>query len=105
MFVTNTSNFDAYRLNLLIGKIKNTKAIYDADLQDLNTYYKGYRYNNDERIAHMILGNIFNECQSNYVAANAKFLSLDSIQIEPYIKAAVLESASADHWYLYEKQW
>jgi hypothetical protein len=105
MILTDISKFDQERLTLLTYKIKETKANYDAYLADTDSYLKGSRYNDDARIARMVVGNIYGECKFDHVEASKKFLSLNSIEIEPYIKAAVLDSASADHWYTYEKQW
>jgi hypothetical protein len=105
MILTDLSKFDSYMFNLLVHKIKNTKSQYDADIAADDMSMKGYRYNDDQRIARIVIGNIYGECGFDYEKANAKFISLNSIEIEPYIKAAVLDSASADHWYTYEKQW
>lgn len=105
MILTDKSKFDAYMLNLVIAKIKNTKHEYDADLEKEEWALKGSRYNDDERIALMVIGQIYGECGFDYTKANAKFISLSSIEIESYIKKAVLESASADYYYTYEKQW
>ncbi len=105
MITTDTSKFDAYRLYLLVGKIKNTKGEFNAELEDTSQYYKGSRYNDDYRIARLILGNIFAEVGFNQEKASAKFLELNSIEIMPYIKKAVLDAASADYHYQYEKQW
>jgi 6-pyruvoyl-tetrahydropterin synthase len=105
MILTDLSKFDAYMFNLLVNKIKNTKSQYDADLANEEWALKGSRYNDNERIARMVVGNIYGECGFDYEKANAKFISLNSIEIEPYIKAAVLDSASADYYYTYEKQW
>ncbi len=105
MIVTDISKFDASRLTLLVFKIKNTKAGYDSAISDTSEYLKGSRYNDDARIARMILGDIYGEMKFDVEKAAAKFLSLNSIEIEPYIKKAVLESASADYHYTYEKQW
>lgn len=104
MFVIDISKFDAYRFNLLTNKVKNHKVDYDSDIADQGEFLKGYRYNDNDRIARMILGDIFFECQSDAICANAKFLSLNSTEILPYIKKAVMDSASADHYYTYEKQ-
>lgn len=98
------NKFDAYMFTLLVAKIKNTKNDYDSLLMD-GEYLKGSRYNNDERIAMMVLGDIFTECKRDYFKANEKFVSLNSVEIEPYIKEAVLDSASCDYYYTYEKQW
>lgn len=105
MILTDKSKFDAYMLSLVVAKIKNTKHEYDADLAKEEWALKGRRYNDDERIALMVIGQVYGECNFDYVQANAKFISLDSIQIKTYIKKAVLESASADYYYTYEKQW
>ena len=43
--------------------------------------------------------------QMNYKAANSKFLSLDTTQIDPYIERAVQESAGADFYYTFEKEY
>lgn len=105
MILTDKSKFDAYAFNLLLHKIKNTKAQYDSDLAKEEWALKGYRYNDDERIARMVIGDIFGECGFDYEKANTKFISMNSIEIEPYIKKAVLDAASADYYYTYEKQY
>lgn len=103
MTIVDTTKFDSYHFSLLVAKIKNTKESYD--LSDSDTYLKGSRYNDNDRIARMVVGNIYAEVKMDLEVAKAKFLSLNSVDIEPYIKQAVLDSASADHWYTYEKQW
>lgn len=105
MTLTDITKFDQYMLVLLIAKIKNTKSQYDTLINSDNTMMMGGRYHDDRRIAHMVIGDIFTECSMDYQKANTKFISLNSIEIEPYIKKAVLDSAGADYWYLYEKQW
>lgn len=105
MVVTDLSKFDAYRFSLLVAKIKNTKSSYDSELSDSSQYLKGYRYNDDQRIARNVVGNIFAQCSYDYEKANEKFLALNSTEIEPYIKEAVLDAAFGDHWYTYEKRW
>lgn len=105
MVIVDKSKFDAERLYLLEHKIKNTKHLYDADLEKEDWALKGSRYNNDARIAMMVVGNIYAECEFDHEKANAKFLSLNSTEIEPYIKKAIIESASADYYYTYEKQY
>ena len=104
MVLTDLTKFDKQRFDLLVYKIKDTKAKYDSEMNS-DEHLKGYRYNDNERIARMILGYFYAESQFNYDVANKKFLSLNSTEIETYIQKAVLESASADHWYTYEKQW
>lgn len=96
------SKFDSARFYLLTFKVKDTKANYE--LNDFD-HLRGSRYNDDNRIARMVLGEIFTECNGDYAEANKKFLSLNSEEIEPYIKNAVLDSASADYYYTYEKVW
>lgn len=105
MTIVDTTKFDAYRFSLLVAKIKNVKADFDSILADNETYLKGYRYNDNDRIARMVVGDIYGELKFDLEAAKAKFLALNSEEIMPYIKKAVLDSASADHWYTYEKQW
>ena len=107
MLFFNESNFDNQRFNLLQGRIENTK---DSVELDPEWSYKGMRYSDDERITRMILGYIIKETADqngdyNYEAANSKFLSLDIHQIDPYITKAVKESAGADYYYKYEKDW
>jgi hypothetical protein len=103
MILVDIKQFDSYRFSLLVAKIKNTKDQFDVS--DNETYFKGSRYNDNERIGRMVIGNIYGEVKFDIEAAKSKFLSLNSEEIMPYIKAAVLDSASADHWYTYEKQW
>lgn len=105
MILTDVTKFDTERFYLLTYKIKATKATYDSDIADQGEFLKGSRYNDDARIARMVVGDIYGECGFNQEKAAAKFLSLNSTEIEPYIKKAVMDSASADHWYTYEKQW
>ena len=105
MILTDVTKFDAYRFTLLVAKINNIKSEFDLELADTETYLKGYRYNDNQRIARMVIGDIYAECEFNLEKANQKFLSLNSEETVPYIKKSILDSASADHWYTYEKQW
>ena len=104
MKLIDSTVFDQNRLYLLQYKIKTIKSQYDGQLQS-NEHFKGIRYNDNVRISHMILGDIYLECNSDVSAAKNKFLSLNSTAIQPYIEKAVLDSASADYWYENEKDW
>ena len=92
-------------LSLLTAKITNTKDQYDSHIASDNMMMKGSRYNDDARIARMVIGIFYAESGYDYEKANAKFISLNSVEMEPYIKRAVLESASSDYYYTNEKQW
>lgn len=105
MVLTDISKFEPYMFNLLLHKIKNTKSQYDSAISSDGEALKGTRYNDDERIARIVVGIIFSENNFDYDKANAKFISLDSAEMEPYIKRAVLESANADYHHAYEKQY
>lgn len=105
MIVVDVSKFDQQRFYLLTHKIKNTKSQYDQLIEEDDMAMKGRRYNDDERIARMVVGKIYGECNYDIEEAKKKFLALNSTDIEPYIKYAVLDSAGADHWYTYEKRW
>ncbi len=101
------TQIDQQRYYLLQGRIKQTK-----DSIELDPHYseKGRRFHDDERIAYMIMGYIVDETrdsngQSNYTAANLKFLSMDTNKIDIYIDKAVKESAGADYYYTYEKEY
>jgi len=112
MLILNKQQFeekiDQQRYYLLQGRIGQIK---DSIVpEDTDWYLRGWRYNDNERIAYMIIGDIVKETKDqdghhNYEAANAKFISMDTHQIDVYIKKSVLESASADHWYAFEKEW
>lgn len=104
MVLVNINEFDQQRFYLLTHKIKLTKAYYDNLLND-NEHLRGRRYDDDSRIAQMIVGDIYKECGFDLEASKKKFLALNSVDIEPYVKKAVLESASADYYYTYEKRW
>ena len=104
MIITDVTKFEAYMFNLLLHKIKNTKSEYDSDIASDEASLKGSRYNDDARIARMVVGMIFAESGFDYTKANAKFISLNSTEMEPYIKSAVLEAASADYHYAFEKK-
>ena len=99
------SKFNELNFKLLIQEIRNTKYRYDSDLSDESTYFKGSRYKDDERIARMILGFIYEECGYDALIANIKFVSMNLFEIETYIKKAVLESASCDYYYSFEKEY
>ena len=107
MLIFDMNNFDEQRFNLLVGRIANTKNSVKLFLGDS---CEGRRYNDNKRIARMLLGYIVEETVDqdgtrNYKAANSKFLSLDTHQIDPYIEKAVQESAGADFHYKFEKEW
>lgn len=105
MYITNITKYDSYMVSLLVARIGNTKPDYDSDIAKDDSLLKGRRYNDNERIARMVLGNIYAEVGFDEAKANAKFISLNSTEMQPYIKAAIIESASADHYYTFEKQW
>ena len=109
MIIFDYEQFDQEKVYLLIGRIKNTKSLYD---NDLNPHWseKGRRYYDDERISRMVLGYILEKTADkpfkfNIEKANSKFLSMDTHEIDPYIKKAVIEAAEADYYYTYEKEW
>ena len=104
MLCVSSKEFDQQRLYLVVGKIKETKPSYDGFLET-NEHHKGRRYNDDERIGQVLLSFIFEECGFDLEKSRSRFLSLNSQEIEPYIKKAILESASADYYYTYEKDW
>lgn len=105
MILVNIDEFDKQRFYLLTHKIKNIKSQFDVDLDKQDWAMKGRRYSDDERIARMVIGDLYVDCNFDLEAAKSKFLSFNSFEIEPYIKNAVLESASADYYYTYEKDW
>jgi len=104
MMLTDLKKLDKQRFSLLVFKIKATKQNY-VQFMNENEHLQGSRFNDDNRIARMILGYFYGEAKMDYVIANQNFLLTDSQAIETYIKKAVLESASADHWYTNEKAW
>ena len=106
MVVISVTNFDQDKFYLLKHKIKETKSQYDSLLEaQPNEYLKGSRYEDNSRLANMVLGDLYQECDYSYPEANKLFLSLTSVEIEPYIRKAILESASADYYYKFEKNW
>jgi hypothetical protein len=106
MIILDYSKFDEHKVYLLTHRIKNTKEyiILDKDFME-----KDYRYNDDSRIAKLVLGYIAEQTKDGYDfnlgKANDKFLSLSSIDIDPYIADAVKEAASCDYHYNREKVW
>lgn len=104
MTITDITKFDKQRFDLLVYKIAQTKANYQS-LMKSDEHLMGYRYNDNDRIARMIIGYFYSEAGCDYVVANSNFLKLNSNEIEAYIKKAVLDSAAADYWYTYEKQY
>lgn len=105
MQITDITKFDAYQVSLLIKKIENVKPDFDDALDEVYDTIKGFRYGQNGRIARLILGQLFTECDFDCIKANAKFISLNSTEIIPYIKDAVIESARADYHYAYEKKY
>lgn len=109
MIIVSKKEFDQHKLYLLIHKIKQTKDQYldmgpdeDSPTEDLRY---GYRVKDDERIAKMVLGYIYRDSNYDIEKAKKAFLQISSIDIEKYIRDAVKDSASADHWYTYEKEY
>ena len=105
MIISDVTKFDTYMYTLLLHKIKNTKSEYDSQLQDTTQYLKGSRYNDDDRIARNVIGDIYAKSGFDYDKANAKFISLSSTEIESFIQKAILDVASADYHYAFEKEW
>ena len=106
MLVININKFNERTLSLLVDRIGQNKdsITLEGDL------YTGRRYCDNERIARMICGYIVEETYDqnrtiNYEAANSKLVSMDTHQIDPYIEKAVIESASCDFYYMFEKDW
>lgn len=109
MILVDINNFDQQRFYLLTHKVNMTKDSY-LEVKSGETSHKselmyGSRTQDSDRIARMIVGDIYAECKYDLEKAKSRFLSLTSTEIEPYIKKAVLESASSDYWYSYEKEW
>lgn len=101
MVITDLSQFDYQRQILVVHKIATTKEQF-VEQED---FYKGSRFNDNIRILRILLGIIFSEEGRDYVRANGKFVSMDSKQIMPYIKRAVVDSGRADYHYKFEKQY
>lgn len=104
MTVVNINEFDSYRFSLLEAKIGQVKSSFDHLITNTYEYLKGSRYKDNNRIARFILGEIYTECGFDSKKANQKFLSLNSEEMMPYIQKGVLDAASADYYYTYEKQ-
>ncbi len=107
MLFFDVKEFDEQRVYLVQGRIGNIKESVSLD-QDWS--YKGRRYKDNERIARLLLGYLIQETldqngDRNYKAANSKLLSLDTHKTDPYIIRAVKESAGADFYYKFEKEW
>jgi hypothetical protein len=96
---------DKHKFYLLVHKIKQTKPQFDDKIEDNLVAIKGWRYNDDERIARNVISQIYDECGGNIEQTNKTFLSLSSSEIEPYIEKAVVYSAVSDYWYEEEKEW
>jgi len=107
MLIFDIKKFDEQRVYLLQGRIGSIKDFLPLDPE---WSHKGSRYNDNERISRLVLGYIIEETldqdkNRNYKAANSKFLSLDTNQIDPYIHKAVQEAADADFYYTFEKEY
>lgn len=112
MRLVDINKFDSQKFHTLTHKINNVKN--DVELNPAECE-KGGRFHNNERIARIVLGYIFEEVEKEsgdaieflnaYSIANMRFLSLDHKGIMPYIKKAVEESARADYYYANEKDW
>jgi len=116
MILVNVEEFDKERLYLLTHKIKLNKEEYieftpedrdwtGVDTDHTNMTMKGRRYNDDERIARMVVGEIYGKCNFNLEEAKKMFLALSSTEMEPIIKYCVNDAAESDYWYTYEKEW
>ena len=108
MLIFDLEKFDSQRVYLLKARIGNIK---DSIALDIYCSHRGRRYSDNERIARIVLGYIIKdamedkEYEINYDKANAMFISLDTNQIDPYIERAIHESAGADFYYAFEKEW
>jgi len=106
MVITDINKFDQQRFYLLTHKIKQNKHEYDSIIESSpHEYLKSTRYEDDGRIARMVVGEIYRESNFDIKEAASKFLSLNSTEIESYIKFCILDAARADYYYTYEKQW
>lgn len=108
MIITDITKFDSQRITLVNHKIKEIReTITDDELNKFNgsDWMRGSRFNSTERVLRTLLGKIYAECGSDHEAANKKFIGLNSMQTEPYIKKALAELAYGDYYYTYEKEY
>lgn len=102
MVLVDVEQFDQQRFYLLTHKIKQIKeSLIDFSAMKM----KGRRYRDDERIARMVVGEIYRECDFDLEKAKVRFVAMSSAEIEPIIKFCANDAANADYWYTYEKQW
>lgn len=99
-------DFDQYRVGLVLFKINEMKdSLVSEETNHIDWIYKGIRFNDNKAILVRLLSKIHLEEKSDLEKTKAKFLSLNSEEIVPYIKWAVLDAASADYYYTFEKDW
>jgi hypothetical protein len=92
-----------YLVEYKIGEMKNAMYGYIAKEYDVE---KGVRFRDNSSICTRLLTNIYQELgEATTEEVNAKFLSLNSLQIRQYIYEAVRDAATADYYYMYEKEW
>lgn len=102
----NISEFDQYRVSLVLFKIEDIKnEILENETSHSDWLHKGSRFNDNKNILVRMLSKMLMLNGEDLEKTKAQFLSLNSVEIEPYIKDAILDAASADYYYNFEKDW
>lgn len=108
MVLVDYREFDSHKFYLLIHKIKQNKKHYSHLAPDQiedhdKMLFHGPRYSDNERIARMVVGEIYKSNDFNIEKANKAFLAMNSVDMESIIIDCVNDSAAADYWNIYEK--
>lgn len=109
MVSVDITQFDQDKLTLLKGKIdfmkENIIELADGEVDHRLMIMRGSRFDNSERIARTVVGKLYAKCKFDIELAKKMFLEISSLDIEPFIIDSVKESASADYYYNYEKDY
>jgi len=108
MLLIDIEKFDENKRDMVEDRIADIK--HTVSLNN-DCEFKGRRYSDNKRMVYMICGVIAGELPNNsdgrydYNTANDIFVKMDTYQLDRYIKKIVKESASADYYYMFEKDW
>ena len=109
-------------MELAVKSYKKTKEWEKTEKNEWD-YYEGRRFNDNDRIVHVILCNmklainthLFDNPHGDTINKTNEQLmedafllyatSIESTIINQWINAALIYSAGCDHWYTFEKEW
>jgi hypothetical protein len=86
---------------ILINEIDQAKIIFNKPNLD---WLEGRRYNDNKRVAIVIMGEIESYCDENDLICKQYLMNLSDENLQEWINKALIYSGESDYWYIYEKE-